>query len=676
MGILAPGAPKPKLTPQQQYAADDEMVRAYQASKAEAPRQGAVLGAPATDQQMADKGYEVQIDPNAPAEPPWHPAVAAEDSAGQDATQGVIARLDAEDAIFGDGMPRAGVAGTAQSANEDMYKVGGAHGASDWENTFVTKPKEIDAAVMETARQEGLQAEAKGDFWRRTQQNQAQELAVLQARRLERQQEIDAQQQHIQQATERYSNDLADRGQFWKNPAHIIGAIGASLMALGSGGPTIGIKLINDAVNADFQERKAMADMHLGELRSNLGSYRQIAGDKEMGDKLGLAESYRVAAMELERIGAQFQGPIAKARAQAGVKDLLMQKQVLMMKMYHDVPYQPAAIVDPRLASARASSPGYNGFGTGAKASPGATSGQSRAPGGVSGQTMTGQPTNPAMDHVLRGLLDKIPDDKLAAWESRSPGSSAQVERERMHVARKIWRDSGGNPAEFRHMMAAFQKSVDDDIPKISAALMPISARIGGFRRMGTDIDLIEMMAGRLKKSPDDLLGNGKAAVFGAPLMASYNDTMHTLFNGADTAGKNKYARELQETENAVERFKQLLAGNQNVYIKNQSGSAVNPTENLRNKGYLREGWRGIKVFHDNESKAAQDEYVQATNSTAHPISGTLAKISVGGNSNRLDRKGIDGPPEIDESGAQGAIQRKADGRQRTIQRAIEAVKK
>ena len=678
MGVLAPTGPKPKLTPAEQYAADDEMVRAYHASRnTPPPEHKAVLGAPVTDQQMADKGYEVQINPAAPAEVPVFPGVAGSDEAGTSSAEGTEAAIDARGMAF----PRMSVGmaprGVVMGPGEDYSTQGGAHGKSDWEDTFVTKPAQIEQAVMEGAEQEGKLGEAKGDYWKRTQKAQEQEFAVLQARRLENQQQIAQQQQEIQKATERYSNDLADRGQFWKNPAHILGAISASLMALGSGGPAIGQKLINDAVNADFQQRKDLANMHLGELRSNLHSYRQIAGDREMGDKMALAESYRVAAMELERISAQFQGPIAKARAQAGIKDLLMQKQVLMMNMFNHGIFQKAEVVDPRIAAAKMAGAkglpegvGYTPFAVAGK--PDAATSAGVGPYSQPGQSMSGQPTNPPMDHVIRSLIPPIPEDMKARWEARAPGSSRQVDKERMDVARRIWSVSGGNPATFNTKMEAFEAKQEDDIKGIAVAAQPLVARIDGYRRLGTDLKLIKVMADRLHTDPDTLLGNGASAILGKEFMAKYKDTIHLLGN-TDPDNANKYARELQETEAAVERFKQVLAGAQNTYIHDKSGGNVSANENLRMKEYLRQGYRGILAFQDNESKLAQTEFNNATNSAAHPVSGTMYRIQMGIGSSPLDRQGIAGPDKSEVGSGKGAteaIERKAN-----VQRAIKTVK-
>ncbi len=693
MGIFD-GQPKQALTPAEQYAQDDAMRAAYEQSKVagQPVHNGAVLGAPATDQQMADKGYDVPIPGSPPPDAPTFPGVPGSGEAGQNAADGTRLAMALRKSIF-QRMPVGGApAGVVQGPGEDYSREGGAHGKSDWEDTFVTKPAQIEQAMMEGADVEGQYGKAKEDYYKRLQSSQGDELAILQSRRIAHQQEIEAQQAKIQQATESYSNDLADRGQFWKNPLHIVGAIGAAMMALGSGGPTIGVKLINDAVTADFNERKQLANMHLGELRSNLGSYRQIAGDKELGDRLALAESLRVAVMEGDRIAAQFQGPAAKAKWAAVAKETNAQRQILMMNMYHQGVYQPAGVVDPRIAAAnkaagKALGPGagYSPFAGAGMASVGSSGGQAQ-PGAMGGQGVPGalqersgassgqgQPANPG---VYGGSISK---EVIDAAERRAPGAGRQAQAEMDEIAQRIWSVSRGNPATFNDKMEAFQQKQEDDIKGIAVAAQPIVAKINGYRRLGDDIGLIKVMADRLHTDPDSLLGSGTSAIMGKEFMAKYRDTMHLLGN-TDPAKANKYATEVQETENAVERFKQVLAGNQNTYIHDKSGGNVSANENLRMKEYLRQGFRGISAFHDNESKLAQAEFDNATNSAAHPVSGTLYRAQMGMGSASLDRKGISGPETGEMNSAQEAgLQSKRDAdegaRQQRIQKAIQNAK-
>ncbi len=596
-----------------------------------------------------------------PATEPF-PGVAAQTESGEDNADGVDASMDMRDAIYPhDIMPVGpmGPVGVARPAYEDKYAVGGAKGADEWTNAW-EKPGEIESAITAGAEAEGQLGEAKADYWKRTQKSQDQELAALQGRRLENQQQIAQQQQHIQQATERYSNDLADRGQFWKNPAHIIGAIGASLMALGSGGPAIGQKLINDAVNADFQQRKQLADMHLGELRSNLHSYRQIAGDKEAGDKMALSESYRVAAMELERIGAQFQGPIAKAKAAEHAKQMLLQADLLRMNMFNHTLYNKAAVVDPRLAAAQAASPGYTPYGGKAPSADKApTSTSSPHSGGHMGSEASAptaaavQSGNPAaIEHVLKKLVKPLSPEVTARFEARSPGSSRQVERVRMANAKRAWYEAGGKPQEFHNKLAALEKEQEGEIKLIGTAAAPFIGRVGGMRRLGRDIDVMEKVAERLHTDPDTLMGEGSRNILGGSFMAKYKDVMHSL-SDTDPKNANKYKRELQETENAVESFKQALAGHQNVYIHDKSGGAVNASEMLRMTEFLRKGWRGTKTYHGLESRSANDELNNAINSTGSPASGMMWKAMNGINSTELDRPGI---PATGKTNVQKAI--------------------
>ncbi len=602
----------------------------------------------------------------APAtEAPQFPGIAPSTSGGEDQASGTAAGMDVRDDIYPHGIMPVGPMGPArvvQGPAGDYSSLGGAEGLPDFTDTFVTKPAEIDAAGHGVAEAEGKYGESKADFYRRTQDNQANELAILQQRRLQHQEEIAQKQQRLEEATTRYSNDLADRGQFWKEPAHIIGAIGAAMMALGSGGPTIGLKLINDAVNADFQQRKQLADMHLGELRSNLGSYRQIAGDSELGDRLALAESYRVAQMEGDRIAAQFHGPVAKARWALTSKQLAQQTNILKMNTYNAAVFHNASIVDPRIAAAntaagKAMAPGagFTTFASGSTPQPGVApaTGGSGAPSGSSSGGQSGTAAGPggaALDHVLGRLVEPMSEKRAAEYEARAPGSSQQVQRLRMANARRAWFESGGKPSEFHTKLAAIQKDQESDIKEIGKAAQPFIGKVGGLRRLGTDIKLIEIMADRMHTDPDTLMGEGSRNLIGSSLMAKYRDTIHSL-SDTDPKNANKYKRELQATDDAVESFKQALAGSHNAYIHEGAGSAVNASENARMAEYLRKGWRGTTTYHSLESRKANDELNNAINSTGSPASGLMYRAQMGIGSSELDRPGIPGP-----SNAQKAI--------------------
>ncbi len=693
MGMFDTANPPPRLTPQQQYAqtAADEAAYAEARKRQEPTHNGTLINSAPSEQQLAEKGLGPQE--AGPADVPLYPGTKDFSEGGEDSADGTQGQLGAAANMFGTANFNNGPGNVIQPEGSNYAPVGGAEGKSDWEDTFRTKPREIEAAIMEGAKAEGDLGNAKADFYKRTQQAQQQELSVLAARRAQRQQQIDQQQQQLQAATERYSNDLSEGGYFWKNPAGILASFGAALVTLSTGQSndhSIGVKLVNEAINADFQRRKQAADYGIAGMQNNLNSYRQIAGDKDMGDKMALAESYRVAGMELERISAQFQGPIAKAKAAAIAKDLNAQRQVLMMNMYKGDIYQPVQPIDPRILAAKKAGAaglpegvGYTPF-AGSGGASGATPGTAAA-GGTAGSNPgvgpssqpgmgSGGPTNPAMDQMLKQTINISPQES-ADWEKRAPGSTRQIAAARLNIAREAWNQSGGNMKTFFAKRAEMETKAEEGAAKISVAMQPVVGKVNGIRRLQGDIEIMENLGKRIYGNASDgamdkLMSTGSDAVFGKATMAKWRDQMLAM-KDTDSANSSKYDREIQQTENAVERFKQLLSGSQNSYIHDKSGGNVSAPENERMQEYLRKGWRGIKGFAENESKLAQSEVSNALNAGGTPYAAILYRIGSGVSSPRLDSNGIPRPGDISPSGAKGAIENKTDERQRNIQKAI-----
>lgn len=187
-------------------------------------------------------------------------------------------------------------------------------------------------------------------------------MAAFAARRQQEQEEILQRQQALDKATQFYSQDLADTGKFWHSPANIIGAISASLLAMNApGDPSIGVRLVNQAIDRDMAQRQNAANMHLGALRSNLAGYQKIAGDREAGDLLAQSEAHRMAAQEVARISARFEGPLAQKRAQVIIEDQNTKAAALQMEFYNRYNHINPSKMDKGLHNARAIG-GTNGW--------------------------------------------------------------------------------------------------------------------------------------------------------------------------------------------------------------------------------------------------------------------------------------------------------------------------
>ncbi len=592
--------------------------------------------------------------PQSETDVPPHPGIPGSADAGLDDAEGAEGAMLARRRLFPRMFGPTGMSGAIMPEGENFLPFGGTEGKALWQDTAVTKPQQLEEAVMAGAQAESDLGSAKADFFKRTQESQAQELALIKERQNARQAEIIAKQQQLEQATQRYSNDLADRGQYWRNPGNIISAIGAALIAGGSpNDPGIGVRMINQAVQFDYAQRKGLADMHLGELRSNVAAYRQIAGDKDLGDKLAYAEGQRVASMELERISGQFQGPIAKAKAAAISKEFLRNYSIQMAQIHAAMVYNKPHMENPLVKqSYDAAGKATGGVGYTPFAGPGSQSGAVSGSKSVAGP---GQP-NAVVGHPgatggqvslspfaarMKTMWKPMSDSERSMYEKRAPGSSRQIEAEYDDVIERIASVSKGNPDTFNSKMEEFERGIETDIKDIAKAAQPSLDKVNGYRRMQQDMGVISNLAKRVGKTESDLLGDGPESITGKGLMKTYEDIMNGLFRD-DPANSDKYRREKQETADAVARFKQLLAGNANAYIKSTSGGAVSDSENERLKQYLPGGWRGIQTFHADQSARAQADLRGAINTSSHPISGTLYRIQYGLGTQGLDVKGVD----------------------------------
>jgi hypothetical protein len=561
---------------------------------------------------------------------------------GEDSLLGTQAGMAGREFAF----PRAsaggmGIPGVVEGEAENYAPFGG---EEPWEQAARTLPGEIKGAITAGAQAEGDKADALKDYYKRTQEAQAEEHAVLRQRQIEDQQQIQAKQQQIEEASKRHSDDLADRGQYWKNPGNIISAIGAAFMTLGSNDPTIGVKLINASVNADFKQRKDLADMHMGELRSNLSTYRQIAGNRELGDRLAYAESQRIAAMEVERIGAQFAGPIAKAKAAAISGEFMRNYTIQMGQLHAAMVFNKAHIENPAIAQAHQNSGNWKFYGQGG-AQPtvngqpvaGVVGGGAPAAGGKAlGKAVGG----PGVVRKLWSDLDRPMDPKARELiNSRYPGAAEQLDSEKADIVRRIWSVSKRNPDKFNEKMEEFERWVETDIKEISKASAEHVSDISGVRRLETHMKVLKQVADRLHKTPDELIDTVASKTFGSSNVKEWKDLMMAMNNAG---GGNKSQKLNADLDEAVGAFRQLLAGNVNAYIKDVSGVSTSVTEASRLKQVVStdHSWNAIGQFVADSSARSSAKLRNAANTAAHPVSGTLFLVQTGIGSPKLDTQG------------------------------------
>ncbi len=525
-----------------------------------------------------------------------------------------------------------------------------------WNDTFVTKNRELEGAINAGAQAEADIGDAKEKFYSKRMEDESKELAILTDRRNQRQSQIDQQQQQLTEATTRYSNDLADTGKFWKNPGNVLAAFGACLMNLASDDHMIGLKIIQGAINQDYKQRKDLADMHLGELRSNLGSYRQIAGDKDLGDRLGYAESHRIAAMELERIASQFQGPIAKAKAAAVSKELLRSYQIQMMQLHkaggvHHEPSFQNPLMAKELKAQGAANPGIgptpmkgDSWGSTQGGPGGSASGQSAAtPAGAQAAGQAGT-LNTSMRNALGGkptTIDKATSE-LKRYEARAPGTSALVDTYRNRIAHDSMVEAGPYATK-AHLDQVAQKIIakdQEDAGKVAKEAQQYVGGIKGYGMFEADMKRTEAAVARMNATNgtqvtmDEFLGSMRD-VSGS--WASSIQNLRQKYGSRKTPEDQQAMAELD----AAERFHHVMADKVVDYYHSKFGGAMSEGELALGKGVIsgNSSWAQIKDFATNGSRQSGVAW-NGLLSQAGPRAGTYLQIRYGQGSPKANSPG------------------------------------
>ncbi len=585
--------------------------------------------------------------------PPIHPGGGNFTEFDDDFTKGQVDRAAADEAIFG-GVPKGpsrGPSGEVQGEGENFLPTGG---REEFEQTYREGPKRLAEAQAEIGRLSGNRSEAMGEQYRQSAQQAQEAMAANKSRRADDDQQIAIRQQQLDKAVTHYSNDLADQGKFWSSGGNIISAIAFSLMPIFSNDPTIGVKLINQAIDRDMANRKDLANMHLGELRSNLGNYRKLAEDHNVGDQIAQSEAHRVAAMEIERIANTFESPIAKAKAQAMIEDQLMRAGQTRQTAFNHYNYNTVRALDPRVARAF-EAPGKAGNTDAWKSFTLPPDGPGKGvQGAVSGTPSVAStvPTPPS--------LAKIPPTQMAAL-THSPGEVAKMglggridqaglvamySRITAKRADRLVNLNPGDPGyavKYNEQMKIMRKEANDGVAAIAKSAQPFQVGMAVTTRIQRDMDLIEnemRQANPKVNMTTDFLGNGRAVVGGA-LMSRINDLQNRFDAGDTAAGRNADA-----LRQASERFHQAMAGKIIGYYHDQAGAAQSPSE-LANLGQVissKDSWEKMRSFVHEESRNYAQQIKGAIASSGDPISAVLYMAQNGNGTPMLSSRGISAP--------------------------------
>lgn len=502
----------------------------------------------------------------------------------------------------------------------DYLKVG-PDGKSDFQKAFVEGPKNVGEALDEGERAETEKNKALQTHYANEQARQTSAAAQIEARRQEGDHMLQQKQEQLDQHLTAYTNNLADENRFWRNPGNIVSAIAFSLMPVFSRDPEIGIKYINQAIDRDMNDRKRLADMHMGELRSNLGEYRKLAGDQRVGDLLAESEAKRIAAMEIDRIGANFASPISQAKKEVLKQNFLMQSMQAKMQAYQAYHiYNDVKAVQPGVAAAY-KAPGKAGI-------EGAWSpfGGGNVAGQINGTPTVAAPVAlpPGMDRAKATALASRPD---VAVDMGAKGQLDPKSLEAIYqaaVAQDVYSRTPGQPGtdafavkyneKVREREAQAQKSVKD----IAVAAQPFQDGMILSKRILGDMSMIENAARQRGEDPNKFLGDLRNTTSYA---ARIND-LRLRYGSADTPEAQVQKDALQ----ASERFHRLLSADIMDYKHGLLGGAQSEQELEGFKQIVNyaDSWQNLKNFAVTRNQQFAAKKANSLRSSEDPIAALL----------------------------------------------------
>lgn len=541
-----------------------------------------------------------------------------------------------------------------------------------WNQRFDTSQKALNDATAKLGQLSEDEGKRLADKYQQQSDDLAKRAAANEVRRSEDDAYLRAQQEEIKARTAEYTKDLADTGKFWRNPGNIISAIAYSFMPLTGAPPGTGIKLINQVVQEDYAQRKQMADTHLGALRSNFQQYREIAKDREAGDLLALSESHRLAALEIQRISAQFQGAKAKANAEMAVADQQQKSAEAAMLMFNRLRYiHPQAAQKP-VADAYKATPGYVDY-TKAKPPPGAPAGRvdykgrpllSPEQGGPTeaevakaaaqgyrvttpGATTAGQasqaekPRLPTPQEAASGGLSgtgvkfaeqALGKGNLERLERRVPGLTQRMDEQHAQLIMDALRRhprAMQDPHEWEKANKEYQDRIDkvqEEAGKAVAMVQTSGAATDAiaYAQLQHDMAYLRSKFKGDEKTLNDFLGKMRQAGSSGAEAGRKMDEVLVSYGLTDERDREARIKAL--------RLGQQVAGVRNIYFRTNAGGNVTGGEESRLSDVISRGtpWSGIESFVRDQSRATQSKVDQAAGSSMHPLARDIFYIRIG----------------------------------------------
>ena len=592
------------------------------------------------------------------------PGTQGDMGANDDTQDGMKARMLMDLDSMGQG-PKAPAAFYAP-AHTEFSGVGGRRGEELFNKAYGDGPEDGPTKLANAVREsQKAQEQRAGELSKSYDQESQRATQAMAARRMSMQQdqaELQQRQQNLQMASQQYTNDLADQGKFWTNPGNIIAAISFSLMPIFSNDPAVGVKLVNQAIQQDLDNRRQNAQGALGALRSNLDGYYKLAGDRQAGDQLAEAEAHRIAALDVERIMAKFESPISKAKGEAIIQDLNIKNAQGYMQAFSQAKiFQQAQKQDPALYSLRTQ--GYQGAFTpingetapvqsvGAAVNGNVNGSPSLAPTGPDGQAgvsfSKSVPPNVAM--VVRAGAPASTAARLAV-EGRIPDSADLHTLYNTYLNRMAAADSkGGGPAAFDASKKKILFEADKELGATASNLLGGAASsIAGRRASLQDViasaNIIRVSEEMHGRDPKDFLGSMRA-VPGMEGIAQRWEQLERTFQSRD--GLSPAAAREQVRKQAVAQFRQKVAMQLTADYHDISGGAISPSELPRLQAFVDSGsdFNFVYSWLRNRSVAIQDKEKAAVAGLS-PIAQMkyLATTGVGQRPSALPVRAVAGP--------------------------------
>jgi len=498
----------------------------------------------------------------------------------------------------------------------DYSGIGGPRGKSDYETSLIDAPKRMEDALVEGQKAMSARSDAVGKVYDQEAERAAQATAARQHQRVADQKNLEARQTKLDQATQFYTDDLADQGKFWTNPGNIISAIAFSLMPIFGNDPTAGAKLINQAIDRDMANRQHAAEGTLGALRSNLAGYHKLTEDRQAGDLLADSEARRVAANEVARISQKFESPISQANAKAAIADLQQRSGVARMEAYKAWVNSPAQKMNQQMHDARAK--GFDGAyqdlskGPAGVQQPGQTS--MAASKGTSGGTPTianttgnqGGTVGGFSSPTIAAVANADPQAAFrAAMDGRIRGSAdiAEIARRRIDAQANLEASKGPDAVRKKKF------ELVDGYKKEAAAqpeLVKIQPRLAGISSMQSTIDMVKRSEAAAGRDPARFLDSARSYMPTDWVDRYEKFKMRTASATAPGSAAEYGQLKLQATQ----AFRQKMNAEVNSYIHANAGGAVSEQEAKRMDSVISSGsnLNEIDAFVHAQSTSAKRE--------------------------------------------------------------------